>query len=337
VIDAAEPAHPLPLRRRLAESAGWLGGASLGLILLVASALKALDPAAFAEEIGRQGVGFGLPPMAAALAALAVESGLGALLLVNLRRRGVMLAATALVLFFLALTGRTAWRAAHGQLDESGSCGCFGNLVERSPNAAFVQDLLMLVPSLALAWAGRPGATAASGIRSGVALGVAAAVVGLAAAAPSLPLDDFATRLHPGARLSELCAGAGDARVCLPTVAPGIASGRHLVLLADVRDPQFAALAARLNRYVRTGGETPLTVLADFRPEEQQALYWEIAPAFDLQATPSALLRPLYRRLPRGFLVSAGTVEKTWAGVPPEISAATAATAATAASAAAPK
>jgi hypothetical protein len=297
----------------------------LGLILLFASALKALDPAAFAEEIARQQVEFGLPPIAAALAALAVESGLGALLLVNLRRRSVMVAATALVFFFLALTGRSAWRAAHGQLDDSGSCGCFGNLVERSPNAAFVQDLLMLVPSLALAWAGRPGATAAAGIRSGVALGVTAAVVGLAAAAPALPLDDVATRLRPGVRLAELCAGAGEARLCLPTVAPALASGRHLVVLADVRDPQFAALAARLNRYARAGGEPPLTVLADLAPEEQQALFWEIAPAFDLQATPLALLRPLYRRLPRGFLVSEGRVEKTWAGVPPVIPAAAAA------------
>jgi len=96
-------------------------------------------------------------------------------------------------------------------------------------------------------------------------------------------------------------------------------------VLADVRDPQFAALAARLNRYARAGGEEPLTVLADFKPEEQQAIYWEIAPAFDLQATPLALLRPLYRRLPRGFLVSEGRVEKTWAGVPPEIPVATAA------------
>ena len=324
MTNAAEPARPEAGRSRFAARAGWLGGALLGLILLFASALKALDPAAFAEEIARQRVGFGLPPMAAALAALAIEGGIGTLLIANLRRRGVMLAASALVIFFLALTGRSAWRAAHGQIDESSSCGCFGNLVDRSPNAALVQDLLMLVPTLALAWVGRPGATAAVGIRTGAALGVAAAIVGLAAAAPSLPLDDAATRLRPGVRLADLCAGAGAARVCLPTVAPALASGRHLVVLADVRDPQFAALAGRFNRYVRGGGDPPLTVLADLEPEEQQALYWEVAPAFDLQATPSALLRPLYRRLPRGFLVAAGEVEETWSGLPPEIPAAVA-------------
>lgn len=322
---AAESARPSSGRSRFAERAGWLGGALLGLVLLFAAALKALDPAAFAEEIGRQGVGFGLPPMAAALAALALEGGLGALLMVNLRRPPVIWASTALVLFFLFLTGRAAWRAAHGVVDDSGSCGCFGNLVERTPNEALVQDLLWLVPALAVAWIGRPGARDQVGLRAGVALAVAAAIVGLAAAAPGLPLDDYATRLRPGVRIADLCAGAGEARVCLPLVAPGLASGRHLVVLADPRDAGFPALVARLNRYVRAGGDPALTVLADLQPEEQQALYWQVAPAFDLQVTPAALLRPLYRRLPRGFLVEAGRVEKTWSGVPPDIPAAAAA------------
>jgi uncharacterized membrane protein YphA (DoxX/SURF4 family) len=294
----------------------------LGLVLLVAAALKALDPAAFAAEIVRQGVSFGLPPMAAALVALAIESIVGALLLVNLRRPLVLAAATALVLFFLFLTGRTAWRAAHGQVDDAASCGCFGNLVERTPNEAFVQDLLWLAPALAVAWIARPGARDQVGIRAGAAFGLTAAIVGLGAAAPGLPLDDWATRLRPGVAIADLCAGAGEARVCLPLVAPAVASGRHLVVIADVRDPGFPALAARLNRYVREGGDPPLTVLADLKPEEQQALYWQVAPAFDLQATPAALLRPLYRQLPRGFLLDGGRVERTWAGLPPAIPAA---------------
>jgi len=181
------------------------------------------------------------------------------------------------------------------------------------------------VPALAVAWIARPGAREQVGIRAGAALGIAAAVVGLAAAAPGLPLDDYATRLRTGVLAADLCAGAGDARVCLPLVAPGIATGKHLVVLADVRGKEFPALAARLNRYVREGGDPPLTVLADLKPEEQQALYWQVAPAFDLQATPAALLRPLYRRLPRAFLLDAGRVEKTWPGLPPGLPAAPAA------------
>jgi len=316
-VDSATPAGS-----RLAALGGWLGGVALGLVLLVAAALKSLDPAGFAEEISRQGVGFGLSPTVVALGALAIEAAVGAALLLNLRSRSVLAAATLLVLFFLFLTGRDAWRAAHGELDAAGSCGCFGALVERTPNEAFVQDLLLLAPALALAWLGRSSAAARRPdrrLRWTIAGLLAAAVVGLAAAAPSLPLDDYATRLRPGSELAELCAGTDAARICLDGLVPALASGTHLVVIADAESAGFASLGARLNAYVRSGAEPPLTVLADLTPERRQALFWELAPAFDLQEVPRALTRPLYRQLPRSFRVEDGRVTATWSGLPPEI------------------
>jgi Methylamine utilisation protein MauE len=321
VTTAALPAQEISVHRRgRIETLGWLGGVVLGLVLAVAAALKALDPAAFAEEIARQGVTFGLPSSFVALAALGLELGLGAALIANLRRRSVLWASTALVLFFLFLTGRGAWRAAHGFVDEA-SCGCFGNLVERSPAQAFTQDLLLLALPLGVAWLGRPGARDGVAIRGGIALGLAVVVVLFALASPALPLDDAATRLSPGVALDTLCAGAGDARVCLPTVAPRLASGKNLVVLADIHADGFPKLAEQLNRAMRTGSEPPITVLAEFTIEEQQSMFWKLAPAFDLQATPRALLRPLYRSLPRSFESDEGVVTKTWSGLPPEISA----------------
>ena len=138
--------------------AGYLGGAFLGLILLFAAWAKLIDPVAFAEQIRIEGLAFGVSPLLAAMAAIALEIFLGAALLLNLRNRPVLVTATALVLFFLFLTGRTYWRAAHGIAPPTGGCGCFGNLVERSPAEAFWQDLAMLVPAIALAWLGRPRA-----------------------------------------------------------------------------------------------------------------------------------------------------------------------------------
>ena len=84
---------------------------------------------------------------------VAVEVGLGVALLLDLRRRSVLVPATLLVALFVFLTARTYWRATHGGLSaaDAASCGCFGNLVERTPAEAFWQDLLMLVPALALA------------------------------------------------------------------------------------------------------------------------------------------------------------------------------------------
>jgi hypothetical protein len=307
---------------RSATIAGRVGGVALGLVLLVAAALKALDPATFGEEIVAQGVAFGLPPLVAALAALAVETAIGAALVLDLRSRALLGLATALVAFFLYLTGKMAWLAARGLADASAACGCFGALVERTPQEAFVQDLLLLVPALALAWWGRPGATSGRGRRWAAVAAVTVVVAGFAAAAPRLPLDDLATRLRPGVAVGELCAGQGEARVCLDMLAPALGRGEHLVILADAADPGFGDLAGRLNAYVRAQGDPPVTVLADLTPEQRQALYWQVAPAFDLHEVPRALLRPLYRDLPRSFRLSDGVVTATWAGPPPALGAA---------------
>jgi hypothetical protein len=43
------------------------------------------------------------------------------------------------------------------------------------------------------------------------------------------------------------------------------------------------------------------------------------APAFDVAAAPAAVVRPLYRTLPRSFRVRDGQVTDTWSGLPPEL------------------
>jgi hypothetical protein len=324
VAIAAPTAVPSPARQasRAPAIAGRLGGVVLGLVLLVAAGLKALDPVAFGEAMAVQGVAFGLPLLAAAVLALAIETALGAALLLNLRSPPLLAAATALVLFFLALTGREAWLAARGLADAGASCGCFGTLVERTPNEAFVQDLLLMGPALLLAWLGRPGAVAPRRLRWGATGAITLAVVVFALAAPTLPLDDVATRLRPGVKVAALCAGQDDQRICLDALVPALGRGSHLVVIADAGDPAFGDLAARLNAYVRSGGDPPVTVLADLTPEQRQALYWQVAPAFDLHEVPQALLRPLHRRLPRSFQLLDGAVTATWSEPPPTLPAA---------------
>lgn len=322
-VEATSPARAAasgrgPWRRRL----GWLGGALLGLVLLVAAALKALDPVAFAEQIRAERLDFLLPATAVAVLALALEAGLGTALILGLRNRPVLWTAAALVAFFLFLTGRSAARFLAGIADPAEGCGCFGNLVQRTPVEAFLQDLLLMGPALALAVWG------AGGVRrprlvAGVALVVAAGTAVFALAAPTLPLDDLATRLAPGVELAGLCAGRDAERVCLPDVAPDLASGRHLVVLGEVDDPALAARVPDLNAYMvrRSGGsdQPPLVLLADFDLDRSRRLFFEWAPDFTLQAAPTALLRPLYRRLPRSFLVEDGRVLATYSGLPPQL------------------
>jgi len=306
--------------RRPARGAWWIGtaaGAFLACVLLVAAWAKALDPHAFADQIRADGLDGLAPAGAVALAAIGLEAGLGTALLLGLRRLWVLLPAALLVAFFLFLTGHVYWQSAHGHAPADAGCGCFGNLVQRSPAAAFWQDLALLVPALALAFIGREREAPAPRGRILAVLAVTAAAIVFAWWSPQLPLDDLATRLKPGARLADLCAGAGAGRACLSGIAPEIAAGEELVVIADLDDPGFQRSVRALNAYAREGRGPALWVLAASTPEQEQAFGWRFAPAFRVLEAPTALLKSLYRRMPRAFLVKDGRVTRTYPGLPP--------------------
>jgi len=319
-----DPAPPAQSRPRL-WWVGTIAGALLGVVLLVAVWAKALDPAAFAEQIRLEKLDVVVSARAVALLALALEAGLGLALLLGIRRLWVLVPAALLVTFFVFLTGRAWWLAAHGLRDAAASCGCFGNLVQRTPAAAFWEDVLLLVPPLLLAFVGRGnrehGEPVFPPLRTAVvALGTVAVLL-FAWKAPELPLDDLATRLHPGARVNDLCAGAGKQSICLSTVAGGLTQGDHLVVIASLAgagaDPQLAAMVETLNGYTRNPDGPKVWLLSAATPEQLTAFTWTMGPAFTVVEAPPELLRPLYRRLPRAFRVKDGRVTETYAGLPP--------------------
>ncbi len=296
---------------------GVAGGLVLGLVLLVAAVAKSLDPEAFAEQIVAEGLAPAGGAFAVALLALALELGLGGALVLGVRRLWVLLPAALLVTFFLFLTGRAWWRASHGLLDPATACGCFGNLVERTPAEAFWQDLLLLLPALALAFVGRPRREAPPRRRLALVAVLTASGLVFAALAPGLPLDDLATRLKPGSRISEICAGTGGERICLDVLVGALASGRHLVVLADLEGERFLGGVPALNELALAAEGPRIWVLTASPPEAVGAFAWTRAPAFEVREAPLTLLRPLYRRLPRSFEVVDGGVTSTWRGLPP--------------------
>jgi len=313
-------AHPETAKVSSHALLWWLGtfaGAFLGCVLLFAVYAKTLDPAAFAEQIHADGLDFALPARGLALIALTLEAGLGLALLFGLRRNWVLVPAALLVAFFLALTGRAWWLAAHGLRPDT-SCGCFGNLVQRTPAEAFWQDLCLLVPPLLLAFVGRDRrAPRFPPVRTAVAAAGALAVAAFAWKAPELPLDDLATRLRPGVSVGAFCAGSGAERTCLDSLVPELRQGRHLVVIAQLDDPQLTRSVDALNAYAGDAGNPPLWLLTAATPEQQRAFFWRWGPAFQIRQTPPELLRPLYRRLPRAFTVKDGRVSQTFAGMPP--------------------
>jgi methylamine utilization protein MauE len=308
-----------PWRRSVAATgAGVVGGT-----LLVGAWGKVLDPLAFAGSLRQEGLTGWLDRFAAVpatvppLVVVAIEVFLGALLVLGVRNRQVLASSALLVAFFLFLTGRAYWRDAHGIVSpEAASCGCFGNLLDRTPKEAFWQDLALLVPGLLFALLAVIQRHTL-GRRILLAAATAVAAVTLGWFAPTLPIDDLATRLDDGAQLSAMCAGRGEDRLCMPTLIPELQHGTHLVVLIDLARDGMENDVEQLNRYWLSGVSPRLWVLAAGTPEQSKAFFWKYGPSFEIREVPPSLLRPLYRSLPRSFRVLDGRVTRTWSGLPP--------------------
>jgi hypothetical protein len=301
------------------RTAGTIAGAVLGLVLLVGALTKAVDPRAFVEQIELKGLDIVLSAEAVMYLALALEAGLGLLLVSGVRQLWVLVSAAVLVVLFLTITGHVYWDATFGTAEVEQGCGCFGNLVTRTPAEAFWQDLLIMGPAAVLAFVGRGGHRGFPRRRIfASAMGVLAILL-LAWRAPELPLDDLVTRLRPGVAIAELCAGAADDpyRLCLDALVPELDAGNHLVVIATLDDPRFESAVEEFNRYAEARIGPRLWVLSSDPEPVQHAFFWRWAPSFEVRETPEELLRPMVRSLPRSFQVRDGQVSRTFDEIPP--------------------
>ncbi len=166
----------------------------LGTVLLVASYAKLLEPGAFVEQIHVEGLDFWWPATWVAVAGFFLETFLGLLLLLGVTNRIVMAWTTLLALFFLYLTGQNYWLVSLGLRDPEAACGCFGDLIQRTPAEAFWQDLLMLGLPLVVAIRLLPRGLQFPPLRSMIALGVSILVSLGVARSPSLSAAGDAVR-----------------------------------------------------------------------------------------------------------------------------------------------
>jgi len=285
---------------KLGRVLGQTSARLLGAVLLLAAYAKAIDPAGFAVRLYEM-----LPVPAAAayacgLAVVAFEAGLGAALLAGARHRRVLLLTSAT---FLVFVGIVAWQLVRP--GEAASCGCFGQLLERTPWHALYEDVGFAALS-GLAWVGGTAPPAVQRWGPGV-LGAGAGVV-LALCAPWLPLDDHATALAPGVTV---------AATRLDEIVPELRTGRHLVLLLDRADPATRARIVPLNERLKLpGGPTPVWGVADDDRALATEFLWSAGPAFEVRSAPPRMLRRLYRALPRSALIDGGHVVATWSGFP---------------------
>src|ERR1051326_3106161 len=201
-------------------SPGVVAASLLGAVLLLAAYAKAIDPQGFAVRLRDMVPLPGAIAYPGALLAAAFEAGLGGALLGGSRHTLVLFLTSAA---FLAFAGIMGWQLVRP--GGAAACGCFGQLLERTPRQAFYEDIGFVALS-GLAWLGRTARSEVLHPGPSV-LGVGAGVA-LALCAPWLPLDDQATALAPGASVEA---------TQLDGIVPELRAGRHLVLLLDRAHP----------------------------------------------------------------------------------------------------
>ena len=126
----------------------WVCRLGLGGIFLYSGYVKLRSPLEFAAAVA----GYQLLPAGAIYPAARyfpyLEIALGLLLLVGWRLRYWGVAASALILFFIAIMALTHFRGIEAD------CGCFG-AGEKISGLTLARDSLLLVPALFLAWGHR--------------------------------------------------------------------------------------------------------------------------------------------------------------------------------------
>jgi len=295
---------------------GTIAGVVLGLVLVVALFPKTADPYAFAHVIEQQGLDFLLPARWVMFIGLAAEAVLGFALLLCIRRGWVLWSSVALVAFFLFLTGKHYYMVSHGLAGADENCGCFGDLIERSPAEAFWQDMFLLVPALLLSFLGRPARTdPLPRKRLAVIGGLTLGTLIWAACVPEPP-----PALREGVNVADLCIGEGEGeagRLCLDAVVPALAEGDHVVILVALDDEDFLGRLGLLAEYTEAMDGPTLWVLSPVGDDSLEDLTFEQQPAFSLLGVPPVVLEPLYETLPRSFRVRDGVVTALWEGWPP--------------------
>lgn len=270
-------------------------------MFFLAAALKALDPVSFSEQIAT----YGIFPQLSSLAAwtlIIVEVLLATALVVNLLPRITNILMIALLLFFIGIT----WYGMSIGLGEN--CGCFGNLVHRGPEVVIIEDALMaagLLFSLVVLWRIPLRGTA---WKAAVTIGAGTVVAAVTFFSPSIPADDIVTTLRPGSRFESWPVDG--------LYGTNLNEGTRVVFLFSVESGDLQLDVNRMNSIAQHEDVASVTGLIVNGTEHLTSLMFEYAAAFPVGAVEPRFARPLYRTLPRTFILRDGEVVATWSEIP---------------------
>ncbi len=291
------------------SSALLVGGASLvGVVLLLAGLVKALDAVAFVTHLTRFP---GLPgrlarPLGPLL--LAGECALGAALAVGLWPAWVRPLALAVLLGFAAVL---AWGLYRGEAEE---CGCYGGLIRLTLPRSLILDGVYVVLVGGAWWAAPAGPDPGAPWKV-----AAAAAAGLVAAVLARASWRRALRGRgPLLKLSPIRAGKPWRSEWLgPPERYRLTPGEHLVAFLSLDCPQCHPWMGLLRNTVHAHPELPQVLGVFDLPPDQLADLQEIL------EIPLTAIAPLARRrltwtVPFGVLVEDGIVREVWGDTIPK-------------------
>jgi uncharacterized membrane protein YphA (DoxX/SURF4 family) len=270
-------------------------------VFFLAATMKALDPVAFAEQIAQYGI-FPELSLLAAWTFIIVEVMLAMALVINFLPRITILLMIAMLLFFIGIT----WYGMSIGLGEN--CGCFGNLIHRGPEVVIIEDTIMiafLVFSLLVLWRRKASGFAWKGA---VTLFSGMAIALVTWFSPSIPADNFVTSLKPGAQFESWPVDG--------LFGVDINEGTRVVFLFSVVSTDLQLDINRMNDVAQHEEVEHVTGLIIDGTEHLTSLMFEYAAAFPVGAVEPRFARPLYRSLPRTFIVHDGVVAATWSELP---------------------
>lgn len=279
--------------------------AIVGLVLLAAGIIKALDPATFVKQIEA----YKIVTSAGLITALAwimiiIECALGAALIVGFQRRIVVPAALALLVVFLGALG-WAWYSG-----ATADCGCFGEWVKRTPQQALMEDLLMFGGLIAAMALNRREPTRLPMLR--LAAVVVAAIVGLGITA--IKSGSPTQSSDPVARLEARQPNLFNS-LTISDMPVDIRYGDYLVIVMDTGCDHCQASVPAINKLYQQQRElASLIALCPNTPEEIKKFQDKFKSQFPI----GRISEPDFFRLldqgttPRTFLLRDAKIMKFW-------------------------
>ena len=288
----------------------------IGAVLLLAGLLKAYEPNTFIQQIGEYEILTNLALIKTlAWSLIALECALGTALIVGLRRRWAIPAATALLLVFIGAVG---WAWAKGAIE---NCGCFGSWAKRTPAQAMTEDVLMLA-AIVGAWflyRGEPARFRRFRLVTVVAVLLAGVTLTVIASNSERQSVDPLARLQAQSQQPSPFAGLPVEGLPLK-----LEEGNWLVALIDTGCTHCQASVPALNQVATQPDKfPPLVALCSNSAQEVEAFQQK----FDAKFPLGRISYPDFTRLfergkpPRIFLLRTGAVVKIWDGDIPSESA----------------